>query len=367
MAEIMETVKEARKGYKLVQETLRERIVRGEWPVGFKVPSEKELGHQFRLNRLTINKSLVNLAAEGLIIRKRGQGTFVADPISRSARLRHLVKFISPVSDENKVPVRHGILEAMHEVLSGNGYHVGVDFYRNRGSQLEQIHKDRDDYHAGFVVWFEPDKALKLELARLRERGYPFVLVDGFFPDLETDYVITDSREGARSVVRHLAERGHRVISYMTRTVDRPSLRDRQAGFLDGLVSCDLPVWEHSVVKLEAAGPAAVGQVAGVVDRLLAGSPRPTAVFFGNDDLALAAMDHLQGRNVRVPEDVAVVGYDNCDRSAFGPVPLTTVAQDWFQMGKVAAEVLLERLTGMNGARPVQVSLKPELIVRESA
>ncbi len=355
-----------KKGYRWVQEVLRERILKGEWSSGYKLPSDKELCEEFCLNRLTVNKSLVNLAAEGLIVRRKGQGTFVVDRTQRTNHLRHLVKFISPQSAGGEVPVRHGVLEGMHEVLTRGSYHVGVDFYRNVQEELELIRRNKDEYHAGFVIWCEPDERLMMELERLREGGYPFVLVDGYFPRLDADYVITDNMKGSLAVVDHLVRNGHRHITYVTRAVDRASLKDRQAGFHQGLVAHDLPIWDNSVIKLRNAGLSALAEVGPAMDDLLADSSRPTAIYFCNDDLALAAIEHLRAKGVRVPEDISVVGFDNCDRSAYGPSPLTTVAQDWFEMGKVAAEILADRIGGKGPVRPAQVLLRPELVERSS-
>ncbi len=364
----METVSLEKSGYQFVQKAIRDRIIKGEWRVGCKIPSERELGKEFSLNRLTISKGLANLASEGLLVRRRGQGTFVADQFRQNLNQRRLVKFISPspVSVWEKVPVKHGTLEGMHQVLAGEGYHVGVDFYRDVDEQVRLLRSDEDAYHAGFVIWYEPEERVCGELERLKKDGYAFVLLDAYPAGLEMDYVVTDNAEGSHSVVRYLADRGHRFISYVTRKVDRTSLADRLTGYLRGLVTCDRPVWEKSVIKLETSAAEAVEEIGPVMETLLAGPQRPTAVFVGNDDLALASIEYLQAKGLRVPEDISIVGYDNMDPSAYGPVPLTTVAQDFFEMGKVAAQILLEKLEGKGNSRPAQVSLKPQLIERKS-
>jgi GntR family transcriptional regulator, arabinose operon transcriptional repressor len=364
----MEMITAEKNGYQFVQKAIRDRIIKGEWRPGCKIPSERELGKEFSLNRLTISKGLANLANEGLLVRRQGQGTFVADQQRQNLNQKRLVKFISPspVSSWEKVPVKHGTLEGMHQVLAGEGYHVGVDFYHDAGEQIELLRRDEDAYHAGFVIWYEPEERVCGELERLKSEGYAFVLLDAYPARLEMDYVVTDNAEGSHSVVRYLAERGHRYISYVTRKVDRTSLEDRLTGFLRGLVTCDRPVWEKSVIKLESTGAEAMNQIGPALEGLLAGPQRPTAVFISNDDLALAGIEYLRAKGLRVPEDISIIGYDNMDPSAYGPVPLTTVAQDFFEMGKAASQILLEKLEGKSSSRPAQVSLKPQLIERKS-
>jgi GntR family transcriptional regulator, arabinose operon transcriptional repressor len=353
-------------GYKLVQNTIREKISRGEWRPGFKIPSERDLGKEFSLHRLTVSKSLVNLATEGLLVRRRGQGTFVSDQTIQSKTQRKFIKFIPSVSSKEGITVRHGVLEGIHRVLAKAGYHVGVDFYHNVTEEIELLRQDKDPYHAGFAIWYVPDEQIRRELERLKNEGYPFVLVDAYPDNLETDYVVTDNIEGSQSVVRYLTQAGHKSITYISRKTDRTSLEDRLTGFVRGMITCRQPITEKSTILLNGNNENALEEVAAVLDFLLSGPAKPTAIFFSHDDLALRAIDILRAKNIRVPEDISIVGYDNIDASAYGPVPLTTVAQDFFEIGTIAGQILLERFENKSGSRPIQLSVKPKIIERKS-
>ncbi len=356
----------ARTGYLQVQDAVRQRIVNGQWRRGDKIPSERELEKEFQISRLTISKGLAQLVAEGMLVRKRGQGTFVSDMDPAAGRKSKLVTYISPLgADARKDTVRHGILEGMYEVLSKHGLHVGVDFYRTPEEMIPLLRQD-DENHAGFVIWPQPGDAIEAEIQRLRNNGVAFVLVDAFPENLETDFVVNDNVEGGRMAINYLAERGHRQIGYITLPIDRTSLRDRQAGFLQGLISQNLPFSPGNMVALRSPGSESRSEVGCAVDRLLSANPSLTAILFSTDDLALTAIQHLRGKGIRVPEDISIVGYDGIDRSEYGPVPLTTVTVDFFEMGKTAAEILWERLTGNGSPRPAQVFVKPRLVERES-
>jgi DNA-binding LacI/PurR family transcriptional regulator len=354
-------------GYRFVQENIRKRIITGEWAIGSKIPSERELEKDLQISRLTVSKGLAHLVAEGLLVRRQGQGTFVSDRTSHVGSNRKLIKFISPVGPgEDRNSVRHGILEGMYDALIDQGYHVGVDFYKNSTEQIQRLQQDSDQTHAGFVIWYEPGNQNLDELIRLRQENYPFVLVDAYPMDFETDFAVTDNAEGGRMIVEYLVEHGHRNIGYISRTIDRSSMRDRQAGFLQGMINHGIPFDSSCVVTLDYASGDLFKEVGLAVDALLGRDRSLTAIFFSNDDLALAAIDYIRSRGMRVPEDISIASFDDIDRSAYGSVPLTTVHQDFFEMGKAAAEVLLERLTGKPEARPVQISLKPRLIERVS-
>ncbi len=355
------------KGYKLVVETIKEKIANNEWQPGYKIPPERELEKTFGLSRLTISKGLANLASEGLVVRKQGQGTFVADNPRKHIVHKRLIKYISPIgSEQEKVVVKHGVLEAMYDVLASKDYYVGVDFYRTTDELINHLRRDADIYHGGFIVWYAPDDKLLPEIKRLKDANYPVVLLDAYPADFDIDYVVTDNIFGAEMVVEYLYSLGHRHIAYITRKVDRTSLQDRQTGFLSGLVKYNLPIDRQNIIALESTGKQALQEVISAVDKLINQPNRPSAIFFANDDLALISMEYLKDKGIRVPDDISIVGYDNIDRCEYSSPPLTTVSQNFYKIGREASSVLLERLENRLGSRTIQLSIKPELIIRSS-
>jgi len=351
--------------YQRVQEIIRRRIKDGEWMPGTKIPPERELEKEFSLNRMTISKGLLNLANEGLLVRRRGQGTFVAkldDPIRSAIRL---VKFLSPIPNESCMIPRPGILEGLHDALAAKGYHVGVDFYRTAGDLVTLLQRDQDEYHTGLVVWQEPDDAVTAELVNLQAKGLPFVLVDTYPEHLDADIVCTCNTEGSRMAVRYFQTLGHKRIVYITRKVDRPSLDDRVSGFVSGLILGDLDVTANSVVKLQGGQYQGLDEIPAVVASLLSQPNRPTALLVSHEDLALRITDCLNAAGLTVPRDMSIISNDNFDTSHSG-VPLTTIVQDLYAMGKAAGDILLERMRHQGSNRPVNVALHPKLIERQS-
>jgi DNA-binding LacI/PurR family transcriptional regulator len=356
-----------RTGYLKVQDSIRKRVLEGKWKVGSKIPSERELEKEFQISRLTISKGLSNLVTQGLLIRRRGQGTFVAESgVNLVPIQKRLVKFISPMPLREGVISRPGILEGMHEILVKKGYHTGVDFYHSISEHIELLKSDNDDYHAGFIVWHETDDGIYEELKRMKQAGYPFVMVDSFPADFETDFIATNHIEGSRLVVKYLVDAGHKAITYVTRRINRTSLEDRLAGFVSGMIACDLPIWENSTVKLKGAHEEACDEIGPTLKQLFSASQKPTALFFSHDDLAIEAVAQLRSMNIRVPEEVSIICNDNFDPNACEGLPLTTITQDFFEMGKVAAQVLLEKLENRTSVRPQQIYLKPILTERKS-
>jgi LacI family transcriptional regulator len=202
-------------------------------------------------------------------------------------------------------------------------------------------------------------------LDALRRQNIPFVLVDRVAPDTDGCSVSVDDVAGGRLAAQHLVSAGHTSFVYVGGPRDLPQVRDRRAGALAALDEAGLPATALTEISAERLDVAA-GRDAGA--RLLGLSPRPTAVFCANDLLALGVLQALFAARVSVPEQMAIVGYDDIEFAAAAAVPLTSVRQPAVTMGRLAAEMLLEETSAAPGTHEHrQVVLQPELVVRGSS
>ena len=227
------------------------------------------------------------------------------------------------------------------------------------------------DYMALFAeqrvrgVLLTPADSSGSALDALRTRGIPHVLVDRAATSDEVCSVSVDDVAGGRLAAQHLVSMGHTSITYVGGPSGLDQVRDRRAGALAVLKEAGLG--ENALVEVTAARLDVVaGRDAGA--RLLGREPRPTAVFCANDLLALGVLQTLFAAGVRVPADVALVGYDDIEFAAAAAVPLTSVRQPALDLGRQAAELLIEE-SGLQSAthRHRQVVLEPELVVRQSS
>lgn len=197
--------------------------------------------------------------------------------------------------------------------------------------------------------------------AHWRQLGVPLVLVDRACEGVEADVVSSNNESGAYQATRHLLALGHQRVASITGPLRLQTARDRLAGFQRAVREYRVPADQVAVVEgdfREEGGYRAMRE-------LLRRQPPPTAVFAANDVMALGALAALEEAGLRVPEDVAVAGYDDIPYALRVRPKLTTVAQPKYEMGAAAAELLLQRLT--DPERPVQrVLLEPRLVVRES-
>ncbi len=191
--------------------------------------------------------------------------------------------------------------------------------------------------------------------------GIPFVSV-GRYPDERVSYVDVDNVGGARMAVEHLIRLGHRRIATITGPLDMLVSRDRLEGYRQALEANGIPVDESLIIEsdfTEAGGMLSM-------QRLLPASP--TAVFVASDMMAIGAMRALRQAGLRVPDDVAIVGFDDIPLASSIEPPLTTIRQPIERLGTIAVEVLLSLLEKPPEERqPAQrIILPTELVIRTS-
>jgi LacI family transcriptional regulator len=196
---------------------------------------------------------------------------------------------------------------------------------------------------------------------RLSGRGIPVVLLDHPRGELDLCAVSVDDVLGGRLAAGHLIELGHRHIAFLGGTVDPgPVIRRRQA-LRQALSAAGLDLLD---VRVRIHPPSLVDAAAAAVARILAATPRPTAVVCLNDTAALGLLDGLQAAGVRVPADISVVGYDDLPIARRLAPPLTTVRQPNYELGQAAAELLLDE--GRPGHTHREIRFEPSLVIRQS-
>ncbi|MFO7274322.1 MAG: LacI family DNA-binding transcriptional regulator [Bacillota bacterium] len=188
----------------------------------------------------------------------------------------------------------------------------------------------------------------------------PVVVMDRQVNHTEVDMVLVDNLAGARAAVRHLMELGHRRIAHAAGPPSTRTGQDRCQGYRQALEEAGIPYDPACVVWGDFTFESGIraGQV------LLGRSPQPTAVFAGNDLIALGVIRAAEEAGLSVPDDLSVVGFDDIQMAALVCPGLTTVRQPAREMGRLAMTMLLERIRGeFTGPGRRQV-FQPELIVR---
>jgi LacI family transcriptional regulator len=199
-------------------------------------------------------------------------------------------------------------------------------------------------------------------LEQLIQRGTPVVLVDRGSGQHNRCSVAVDDVLGGQLAGEHLAAQGHRRLAFVGGPFVIPQVADRHAGFSGALpADADLRVVATPSLTVSSGRTAA---------RELTDLPpdaRPTAVFCANDLLALGVLQELTLRGLRVPDDIAIVGYDDIEFAGAAAVPLSSVRQPREQLGRTAADLLIEEAIGAEQHQHRHVVFKPDLVVRASS
>jgi LacI family transcriptional regulator len=201
------------------------------------------------------------------------------------------------------------------------------------------------------------DDPLLIELA---EERFPLIL-HGQLADSTLPCVDVDNKAGAYQAVTHLIGLGHRRIGFVSNApLSYSGAQDRFAGYKQALAEYDIPL-DRELVRTAAFLPE-TGRAA--MEELLALPQRPTAVFVASDVVATGAMAAIQSAGLRIPEDMAVVGFDDIFLAAHVQPPLTTIRVPAYGLGWTAAQVLISLIEGDEDV--ASVMLETELVVRES-
>ncbi|SEG80259.1 transcriptional regulator, LacI family [Thermomonospora echinospora] len=197
----------------------------------------------------------------------------------------------------------------------------------------------------------------------LRRRGVAVVLLDHPTPRANQCSVAVDDVAGGELAVGHLLEQGARDVAMVTGPSVLRQCADRRKGALRALRAAGLGRDALREVAVPAMN-ARAGQEA--AQRLLEGD-LPDAIFCANDLLALGVLRVLLQAGVKVPGDVALIGYDDIEFTAAAAVPLSSVRQPTYQLGRIATDLLLDECDNPSGHAHQQVMFQPELVVRESS
>jgi DNA-binding LacI/PurR family transcriptional regulator len=261
-------------------------------------------------------------------------------------------------------PLTALMLGGVGDVARDRGYGVLIKAARpdeRADHLLSPIEERRAD--GACVVLSGAPAVRRRHLDRLMRLAVPFVLFDEVVSSPLCTCVTAQNEEGARLLAEHLIERGHRRIAFVAARVPWPVVEQRHRGFRRALEEAGIAP-DPSLERFEGEVDAGGGDE--MVTRLLAEERPPTAVMATSDMLALGALRAARRAGLRVPDDLAVTGFDDFEFAAFVDPPLTTAYVPAHEMGRQGAAALLDRIE-TEATRPARHEFPVEVRVRESS
>lgn len=316
--------------YQQLEDILRDKISSGSLSPGDMLPTELDLAKLYEVSRTTARQAVLNLVQEGLVYRVSGQGTFVQ---RRRPKLR-VVVLICPFRDW----YMPDLIDGIERTLKASGYELLVrNSEKDADVEAQQIHDVLDMAVAGVILWPKSPEfhlAPSDEIQSLFSSTVPTVVVNQ--PSSQVSSVHTDHFGGGYLVGAHLDSLGYERLGFVTTHVRvSGSVHDRLGGMREALANRGLALDE----ALCFTGWPNEARFGAWLEQ-----EKPDALFCANDFIALEVMASLTNRGIRVPQDVAVVGYDDISVASTVQPSLTTVRQDFKGMGRSAARLLLEQM-----------------------
>lgn len=348
--------------YVQLKQTLQREIQEGVYAPGELIPTEVELCRQYGISRHTVRQALSELVKEGVVYRVPGKGTFVARRRPRANNATDTITFL--LAGGTDYYTLH-LLQGIEDVATAQRW--TLTFGNSKNTHAEQARLIEEAVGAGtegFIIMpvdppnLPSDRAYLSPFLKLRRLGIPVVFVDRYYDGVNFDAVVSDNYGGMLEAVVHLAELGHEKIGFVsTPNFQTSSVSDRYKGYLAGLEKVGIrptPSWVLEWVN----GREGLREYLHCVT--------PTAVVAVNDHIAAEVLLAAREFGLRVPDDLAIVGFDDSDVATLVEVPLTTVRQFALEMGRAAARRLLEILRGGGDRETKRLIIPTELVVRDS-
>ncbi len=359
--------------YSQIISWIKEQIAAEALKPGDKLPTELELAEQFSVSRITSKRALEELKREGLIFRKRGQGSFVSDSVAtgRQTGEHTLISMIIPHETTKGKLVNY--LKGASSVLNSKGYFLAIHSTDNDDSIERDLLKNLPEESVAGLLYYPIDTMNHLDILNiLAKKKFPIVTIDKYFDHMPISSVVSDNKNGSLLAVNHLVGLEHRNISFITsgNINTASSTRDRFFGYCDGLSANNIEINQDYIVTDYYIQSSQNGSELKWDDYLeeelkKITSYGVTAIIAENDYVAVSITNALTRIGLTVPDDISVVGFDNVAIIDKIDWELTTLNQDIFEIGRAAAELLLQ-IIEYGKQEYVRKSIPVDLVVRNT-
>ncbi len=330
-----------------------------------KLPTEQELCERFRVSRQTVRLSLSLLEEEGLIVKKRGSGSFITGLLSEPES-----NVIGILISDDQDYIYPGLIDDIQTELSRNGFHSKIYVTGRRTRTERRILTELLDKPVRGLIIEGCRSALpnpNIDLyRRLQEKGVSLLFINSHYAALnDCPYIKDDNLAGSAQLVRHLTELGHTAIGGIFPADELQGI-ERYQGFGEAMRDCGLPVPDEHIGWFLSRDVDALTSRRNTefLRRIIHESlENCTAVICYNDMIAYYLIQELRLSGHRLPDDMSVASFDNTYLSSSERLTITSLSHRIHETGTEAARMMVRRLKGL----PVQsVELPWELRVKQS-
>ncbi len=319
--------------YKQVCEDLAQRIQRGEFPDGARLPRERELCERYQVKRVTVRRALEMLDQSGLAEKRPGLGTYVRTGRSAAASTRGNTMVFAMRRNQNDIRHNVNAFNAMLFFLLEQACHErGLRLqYAGIEDGMAQTDQVSDDVLGVLLVSQHEAEAAE----SLWKRGIPTICVNHW--DERAVSLLPDNFCGMRLAVDHLNRLGHTRVGFIRGPLANVNAEERVMGYRYGMHEHNLPVLDGDI----APGHWTMESGREAMLHLMEQPDRPTAVIAASDMMAIGAIDAAHKLGLSVPGDVSIMGFDNIDMGMYCAPPLTTIGINAPALARLAVDTML--------------------------
>ena len=330
----------------------------------------KDIARELKISPSTVSRALadkwdVNPETRKAVLELAEKMNYQPNPISLSFKTQQSM-FVGVIIPEFITSFFPEVIIGMESVLSPKGYQILISqSNESSATELNNIKALETKMVAGFIVSLSVETQNVDYFSRFIDSDFPIVFFNRTAPEIRAPSVLIDDYKWAFRAVEHLLDQGCRRIVHLSGPENLQISRHRRQGYEDALRKYGLPVDGNLVI------PCGVMMESGVTAayKILEMEERPDAVFAFNDPTAIGAMKTLQKHGISIPDEIAVAGFTESKMAVIVEPNLTSVEQPTFEMGRAAAELLLEQLNNPNDEKhaPKTIVLDATLNVRKSS
>lgn len=362
--------------YLVIMEDLKARILSGEYKADEQLPTEVELAEQSGVSRITSKRALIELEREGLIYRKRGSGSYVKKQESPGTFVEGgygapnpnpnpIISMILPYLATNEAD----FIQGASDYLDSKGYYLSIHSSNWDKNKEKELLLRIPKYGSSGIILYPMSTTTNIDLLHaLYWNNYPVVLMDQYVDSLPLTSVVSDNQTGGYMAASKLIELGHDRIAFVSSiSIEyRSSVRDRYQGYCRALRENRLPIDPELVItdfyrEADEMDPSDFYKT--LVARIM--ELGVTAIQAEHDHLAVDLLRGARELGISVPAQLSIVGFDDHMISRLVEIPVTTLSQNYSEIGRRAAELIVRQIEEGRG-EPLLELVPVQLIERES-
>ena len=357
--------------YSQVKGWIKSKILDGTYVSKQKINSESELMKQFSVSRHTVRQAIGELVSEGWLYREQGSGTFCSDRTERNdMSLTTYKKRIAIITTYISDYIFPSIIRGAEEVISKAGYQVSLFSTNNDYEQEREILKTVISQNFDGAI-IEPTKSASSSpnlqyYLNLEALNIPYIMINAHYDELEQVNIIMDDEKGGYLQAQHLINLDHRDILIFFKNDDMQGVR-RLKGCIKAFRDYKIPVDPNRILGYSTQEK--MTKPVEYLKQILQSDIRPTGIVCYNDELVLNLLDVFRERNMVIPDDMSIIGFDDSFLAKISEVKLTTIEHPQTALGKRAAQMVLHMVADKNKRqwhKTESYIFEPKLIVRNS-